>query len=190
MPNVFALTPQFTILRSNKERALYDSNVLFCQWWGNQPVLTVLCIVLSAMIEPLDAPSFQPATVQICVQASIRIQDVAKSQEVLILTPVERTVDAILSHNPDPPPGNGGEMSDSDFSDFSETSSSESDHCDMDMDEQSIKPQDIRNGAPMKAYWLGKDPLCVVCCCLHVLFIGQLPLPDFIDTFYRTITVF
>ena len=27
VPNVFALIPQFTILRSNKERALYDSNL-------------------------------------------------------------------------------------------------------------------------------------------------------------------
>ena len=31
VPNVFAHIPQFTILRSNKERALYDSTVMvFC----------------------------------------------------------------------------------------------------------------------------------------------------------------
>lgn len=121
---------------------------------------------------PLDAPSFQPATVRNCVQAPVRIKDVETSQEVLILTPVTRTVDSILHVDPDIPIGNGEEMSDSDLSDFSETSSSESDDDDMDAADQELRkpqPQDIhtngggiRSGAPMKAYWLIKDrPLCV-----------------------------
>jgi hypothetical protein len=119
----------------------------------------------------LDAPSFQPATVRNCVQAPAKIRDVEKSQDVLILTPIERTVESILRDDPDTPNENGGEMSDSDFSEFSETSSSESDNDHMAETEETRKPQDIlangggiRNGAPMKAYWLRKDrPLCVVC---------------------------
>ena len=45
VPNVFALIPQFIILRSNKERALYDSNLFsFFSFAKNSGAQYAICV--------------------------------------------------------------------------------------------------------------------------------------------------
>mmetsp|Transcript_27031 Transcript_27031/g.46113 ORF Transcript_27031/g.46113 Transcript_27031/m.46113 type:complete len:375 (+) Transcript_27031:188-1312(+) len=86
---------------------------------------------------PLDAPPFQPATVRICVQndAIIQNQNVDEPQEILILTPEERSVDEFLNPRPINDEYQGDDSESEDFSSEDE------------MEEEG-------ETMPMRGYWL------------------------------------
>jgi len=117
---------------------------------------------------PLDCPPFQPATVRKCIKTTVRVQNIDKPQEVIILTSVISSVESILSVDPDAPSNSNGytmdhgggeeEESDSDFTDSydfsddddSSISSDEGDGNDQDCPMKSVErmADESENGPP------------------------------------------